>query len=339
MKTVTHPITKKSVPACLAGVIVPMFTPANADGSLDIAGLKAFTRYFAENPYVTSVFCRCGLGKMYTYSYDDVKTAIDVVVEGLDGKKNAFFGTFGEFFAGHWAAAEGKAERPDPEVYLRQSIELTAYAEKAGAAASVLVVPCALEAADGVALQKTIFEYYRAVREAVDIPLIIYNSPGLPKPYRTTPTMVRRLCKLGGFIGMKLSSDNMKWMSALEMASEGSSFSLIAGAETTYYHALHAGVLGVIGQGAGINPEILRAVYDRFMAGDYSGALQAQYDTNRVLDYYKGVDASLAGLGYIGTKGVAVTMQPRTKNGPPPSNERLQEIVENTNRLCEAYRA
>ncbi len=338
MKTVNHPLTGKAIPECLTGVIVPVYTPAQEDGSIDMKGLRAVVKHFGDSPYITSCFFRGGMGRMYTYSVDETKACIDLVMETLGGKKPVFFGTFGEFFDGHHAIAAGTGTRPDPKVYLQQSIELTQHAEKAGATGGVLVVPAALAADDYDSLQDVIFDYYRAVRESSDLPLMLYNTGGLPEEHFTTPDMVRRVCELGGFIGMKLSSNDMRWMTQLVLACEDSPFAMVSGAETSYYHTLCTGGLGSIGQGCNVNPEILQTVYKRFMAGDIKGALQAHYDVERILDLFEGTDASLAGLAYLKAKGVDVQLNARDGKTDAPSSEQIQAIVKGVDEFCEPYR-
>ena len=129
--------------------------------------------------------------------------------------------------------------------------------------------PAHLDAKDGVALQAYDIQiiYRPRSARAVDIPLLIYNAPGLPKPYRTTPSMVRRLCKLGGFLGMKLSSDQHEdGSTALEMATKGSSFAMIRGGCGNHLlpRSSRRSAWRVIGQGAGINPEILHGHVQEF---------------------------------------------------------------------------
>ncbi len=342
MKTITHPFTKKEIRECLAGVIVPVFTPANEDHSIDMPGMKNFIRYFSDLPYITACFVRCGLGKMFTYSVDETKACIDLVMENLGGKKYAFFGTFGEFFDGSASYTpeelkSDKVTRPDPDVYLKQSIELALHAQKAGATAGVLAVPTALDAKPGQKLEDTIFDYYRAVREAVEIPLLLYNIPHLPDEYKTTPEMVHRLCELGGFWGMKLSSNDMNWFTQLEAAA-GPDFAMIAGSESIYYHALCTGGLGVIGQGADVNPEVLQGTFKHFMAGDLPAALQAQHDSNKILSAFSGLDAPLSGLAYIQRQGVDMKLFPREEGCVLPPKEEIDRAARVVDEFCAPYR-
>ena len=61
---VTQPFSGQQIPAFLHGVITPMFTPCDADGSLDEAGIRSYTDYLIGMGSITTLFPRCGLGKM-----------------------------------------------------------------------------------------------------------------------------------------------------------------------------------------------------------------------------------------------------------------------------------
>ena len=98
MSKIRHPITGQQVPEFLTGVIVPVFTPCGPGGAIDWDGFKNFVVWLRDHPDVNTLFVRCGLGKMYTYTVSDTRRAIEVTMEGLDGKKQAMFGTFGEYF-------------------------------------------------------------------------------------------------------------------------------------------------------------------------------------------------------------------------------------------------
>ncbi len=344
MENTHHPITQREIPPSLAGVIVPVFTPCLANGAIDWEGFRNFVAWLRDNPAVTALFVRCGLGKMYTYTLADTKKAIEITMETLDGKKPAMFGTFGEHFrTGMPSGADlshhvtiGK-NRPDPKQYLDQTIELTEYASEKGAMAGVLVVPCALLPAPGKNLDDTIFEYYESVSESTSLPLFIYNTPTLPKPYRTSPEMAQRVAQLDNVIGMKISTDDMSWLTQIIMATQETKFSVISGSECTFYQALLSGACGVIGQGCDVNPEILRGVFDRFMDGDLPGALEAQHDALRALGLFKGLDAPRSGLAYLKLKGLECEAYGRFGEPPVPAS-RIGEFEAEVDRLIAKYR-
>ena len=345
MATIRHPLTGQEIPTFLTGVIVPVFTPCGPGGAIDWDGFRNFIIWLRDCPSVTALFVRSGLGRMYTYTIADTKLAVDISTEVLDGKKPVMFGTFGEYFRDGVPSGVDLSyhrtigsNRPDPVQYLDQTLELTEYAHSHGVTAAVLVVPSALLAKPGMSLEDTIFNYYETVARSADLPLFIYNTPGLPKEYNTTRHMAARVSRLKNVIGMKLSTVDMEWMTEIAMATAGTDFALIAGSECTSYHALLSGACGVIGQGCDVNPEILRAVFDRFMAGDLAGALEAQRDVLRALHLFEGLDASRSGLAYLKRKGLSVQTYGRFGE-PPVAESEIERVERDLDRLIAKYRA
>jgi dihydrodipicolinate synthase/N-acetylneuraminate lyase len=228
--------------------------------------------------------------------------------------------------------------RPDPAQYLDQTLELTEYARSRGAAAGVLVVPSALLPGRGMTLEETVFNYYETVSKSSQLPVFIYNTPGLPNEYNTTRHMAARVSRLDNVLGMKLSTVDMQWMTEIAMAASGTDFVLIAGSECTFYHALLSGACGVIGQGCDVNPEILRGLFDRFMALDLAGALEAQRDALRALYLFEGLNAPQAGLAYLKRKGVETQGYGPFGEPPVPAAE-IERIEDDLDRLIAKYRA
>ena len=344
MTMIRHKLTGQEVPAFLAGVITPVFTPCGPGGAIDWQGFRDFIIWLRNHPSVTALFVRSGLGRMYTYTIGDTKQAIDIATEALDGRKPVMFGTFGEYFRDGFPSGVDLLHhrtignnRPDPGQYLDQTLELTEYARSHGAAAGVLVVPSALLPKPGMSLEDTIFDYYETVSKSVNLPLFIYNTPGLPEQYNTTPHMAARVSRLKNVIGMKLSTVDMQWMTEIAMAVRRTDFVLIAGSECTFYHALLSGACGVIGQGCDVNPEILRAVFDRFMASDLAGALEAQCDVLRALHLFEGLDAARSGLAYLRRKGLNVQGYGRFGEPPVPESE-IERIERDLDPLIAKYR-
>ena len=304
-KPIAQPITGQQIPEFLHGVITPMFTPCNPDNTIDEPGVRAWVDYLIGTGAITTLFPRCGLGRMYTFSYDEVKQIIDVMLDHAGDRIPVMPGTMGEWH-------DDASNRPDPAIFTRQSIEISQYAQEKGAVAVVLVLPSAIAAVEGVPLEDTIVDYFQAVASEVDVPIVIYQAPGLDPAYNMTPSLLTRLLEISNIAGMKFSSGEIVKLSRLAMAAEGSNFAFIAGDELAFLYAMTIGASGVIGQGCDMNPETLRAVYDRMTTGDINGAREAQLDSVRAIDITQGLDTPVAGFMYAARKGVEV--QPYTKS-------------------------
>ena len=334
---VTQPFSGQQIPAFLHGVITPMFTPCRPDGSLDEAAIRSYTDYLIDMGSITALFPRCGLGRMYAFDYDEVKQIIDIVVDQAADRMPVMPGTSGVYDG-------NPAHRPDPDVFIRQGIELSQHAQKCGAAAVVLVLPAALAPVEGVPLEDTICEYFAAIGAEIDLPIVMYQAPGLPEEYLMTPSLLQRLLTLPNVAGMKYSSGEMVRMARLAMAAEGTNFAFIAGDEIGYLFAITLGASGVIGQGCNTNPEILRAVYDRMWEKDIVGAREALYDSYRAIEVAEGTDCVISGLLYAARKGAHVQGytkrhgSPYGGSGGSVSEERMDRYEREMDALRAKYR-
>jgi 4-hydroxy-tetrahydrodipicolinate synthase len=309
-KLVKIPMGERTVPAFLHGVITPMFTPCDENNKLDEAAIRAYTDYLIDMGSITTLFPRCGLGKMFDFQYDDIKMITDIIIDQAGDRIAVMPGTSGEYH-------RAPSAKPDAAAYIRESIELSQYAQKKGATACVLTAPEALVLADGVSAEDTIVDYFKTVCAEVDLPVIIYRFPGLDMTYEITPNILSRLLEIPNIAGMKYSTDHIATILRLTMRiPEDHHFGFISGDEIAYYQVIAMGGTGVIGQGCNTNPEVLRAVYDRIVEGDFLGAWKAQEDGLRCIEAntapqqitgpgYR-ADVPVAGLMYAARKGVNV---------------------------------
>ena len=324
---VVHPLTGRKSPAFLHGVIAPMFTPCNADHTLDEQGIRAYTDALIETGAITTLFPRSGLGRMYAFQFDEITRFVDIVTDQAAGRLPVMPGCGGVF--------SGRSrERTDPALYTRQSIELCQHAQAGGSVAVVLVVPYAVMSRENE--DDAAFEYYRTVAAEVDLPVVVYQPPAGRRQYRVEPPLLSRLLTIPNVVGMKYTTDRMEVWTKLAAAIDGADFALIAGDELAFAAAFMLGATGVIGQGASNNPEILRAVYERLMASDFSGAGRALKDASRAMDITDDMDPVIAGLSYLAHKGKAI--QPFTKTeAAPVAPERLETFVREMDALRRRY--
>ena len=157
---------------------------------------------------------------------------------------------------------------------------MSRYAADLGAAGVVHTIPDMIRPAMGESEQDVIRRYFQKLAAAVDSPVFIYQPPGVDAAYQMTPAMLADLADIPNIVAAKVSSNDAEYIFNLIWATKDKEFSLIAGAETSYYAALRAGARAVIGQGCTINPQILKVMQTRFEQGDSAGVLEAQYSVN-----------------------------------------------------------
>jgi 4-hydroxy-tetrahydrodipicolinate synthase len=266
------------IPPFIRGSIAPVFTAFNADGSLDDDGQRRFLDFLLDNGGISAYFLRCGMGQMFTFSYDDVRQIAQTACTHLAGKAPALIGTSGEW-------DRNREKLPDPDAFLKQGIELGRYAEDCGADGVVYTMPEAIPPRDGETPADVIFRYFEALCEALRGPIFIYQSPGTLEEYCVTIDLVRKLADLPKLKGMKASTNDAHYIFNISWAlRDKDDYAFISGAETAFLSGLISGSKAVIGQGATLNPKILNAIQDRYEAGDLEGAIEAQRVTNLLVE-------------------------------------------------------
>ncbi len=329
MKTISHPLSGRDIPEYATGVFVPVFTPALEGGSLDPKGLANYIHWLGNDKSVTSLFVRCGSGQMYTYSCQEVKSAIEITQENLEDKKYAFYGTFGEF-------SGNIEERPDENQFIDQTLELSKFAEGKGATGIVLLVPWALTPKGDETIEDLQVRYYLQIADEVNCPIFIYNTPGMPEGYKLTPSVAARIKHHPNIAGAKISTADMAWISEVELEIQDSHFILVSGHEGCYLQWLMTGSLGVIGQGCNVYTSAIRAILDAFLEGDYLKARDIQFDVLRMLSCFAGYGNSIPGLAYLKAKGLDI--QPWDKSGLPLTSEAdIRPVVEGIDRVLVKY--
>jgi 4-hydroxy-tetrahydrodipicolinate synthase len=270
-----------------SGVIANVFTVFHDDLSLDDDGQRRFLDALSATESVSAYFVRSGMGQMYSFAADDVKQMARTACSHLGVGAPVLVGA-----AGAWD--RNQDQRPDPEAFIQESIELSRFAEDVGAAGVVHTLPEAILVTGKNAAADIALDYFSRIAGAVSIPVLIYQAPGTDELHCVTPESLARIAAIDGVRGIKISSPDAGYMFDLCGAIEGTDCAFITGNECSWLWGLHCGSPSVIGQGACVNPQVLKAVQDRFDNGDLVGAREAQASINllveacpNAVDFYK----------------------------------------------------
>ena len=333
---VIHPITGQRAPAYLHGVVVPMYTPATVDGELDEGGIRAYTDWLIETGAISALFPRSGLGQMYEFRVDQVRQIIDIVADHAAGRLPVTPGCAGEYHA----EREGVE---DPDLHIRQTIELVNHADQRGCTAAFLPTPYGLtrrpgieQGRDSTERNDIVVDFYETISRETSLPVVVYQPPTGRRSYRLPGEAVARLVEIPRIVGMKYTTDRMSVFNDIALAVDGRDFAVLAGNEAAFMQAFTLGACGVIGQGCTNSPEVLRAVYERMMSSDLDGAYRAALDTVRGVRATDDFWPAIAGLAYLKRKGVAV--EPWSfRGGNDISEDALDRIAHDLDALRDRY--
>ncbi len=276
----------------IAGSIVALVTPMLDDGSVDYAGLRRLIDWHVAAG--TDCIGVVGTtGESPTVDVDEHCEIIRVAVEHAAGRVPVMAG----------AGANSTAE----------AIALSRFAKKVGADCTLQVVPYYNKPS-----QEGIYRHFRAIAEAVDIPVVLYNVPG-----RTVADMqhdtVMRLAQVPGIVGIKEASGSIEragWL--IKQAPKG--FSIYSGDDATAVALMLLGGHGNVSVTANVAPRLMHEMCVAAMSGDTRLAVTIHL---RLLPLHKQLFCepspsatkwALAQLGLCGT-GTRLPILPLTESG------------------------
>ena len=211
------------------GSLVAIVTPMSDDGALDIGSLqKLIDWHIAEG--TDGIVVVGTTGESPTVNFDEHCQLIRVAVEQAAGRVPVIAGT----------GANSTSE----------AIELTECAKSAGAQAGLSVVPYYNKPT-----QEGLFQHYKKIAEAVDLPLILYNVPGRTVADLSNDTALR-LAQVPGIVGIKDATGNMERAADLVRRAP-KDFLLYTGDDASAMPFMLLGGHGVISVTANVAPRMM----------------------------------------------------------------------------------
>lgn len=224
----------------ISGSMVALVTPMFADGGLDWEKLHELVEWHIEQG--TRALVAVGTtGESATLDVHEHLEVIRRVVDQVAGRIPVIAGT----------GANSTTE----------AIELTATAAKCGADACLLVTPYYNKPT-----QEGLYQHYKAVAKAVNIPQILYNVPG-----RTAvdllPETVQRLTSISNIVGIKEATGDLERARQLiENVPEG--FAVYSGDDATAVELMLLGGHGNISVTANVAPAAVAQMCEAAITGD-----------------------------------------------------------------------
>jgi 4-hydroxy-tetrahydrodipicolinate synthase len=150
-----------------------------------------------------------------------------------------------------------------------EAVELARHADKVGADAVLVVTPYYNKPT-----QEGLYQHFKAINEAIDIPIIIYNIPPRSVIDMSVETM-KRVFDLKNVVGVKDATGNVARVS-LQRQAMGPGFIQLSGEDMTALACMAAGAHGCISVVANVAPALCAELMEAVFKGDYSHALRIQ---------------------------------------------------------------
>lgn len=233
----------------IKGSIVAIVTPMHEDGSLDLATFRSLVDFHVDQG-TDGIVVVGTTGESPTVDVEEHETLIAEAVKHTAGRIPVIAGT----------GANSTSE----------AIELAAFAKKTGADASLTVVPYYNKPT-----QEGLYQHFKAIAEAVDIPHILYNVPGRTGADMSNDTVLR-LAQLPNIIGIKDATGGIERGSdLLQRAPKG--FAVYSGDDASALALILLGAHGTISVTANVAPKLMHEMCAAAMNGEVVKAREINF--------------------------------------------------------------
>lgn len=243
------------------GIIPPIITPFNEDGTINYESLAQMSVHLVEGG-VHGLFPFGTTGEFYAVNDEEYVKALETVRDAVKDLRTAQ-GKPVQLLAGC------------SHITTRGVIHLAKLVEQVGGYDAISVLtPMFVSQTD-----EELYTYYKTIAENTTMPVIMYNNK--PKTnVGISPAVTSRLAhEVENIIGVKDSTGDMtNCEEYLRLTMDvRDKFNVMMGRDTMIYAGLAYGCSGAVASCANVAPRVVADIYDKYVAGDLAGALEAQY--------------------------------------------------------------
>lgn len=284
----------------IKGVIVPILTPIDEKEFIDEKRLRQQVDYVIAGG-VSGILAFGSNGEFYVVEEDEMERGLKIMVDQAAGRVPVYFGM--------------------GAISTRKCVRLAKMAVDSGAAGISILQPMFLRPTE-----EELFVHFKTIADAVpNTPVLLYNNPGRVG-YTMSAGLVERLARqVENIVGMKDTSGDMTQTAEFIRRTRDVDFRVFGGKDTLLYASLCHGAVGGVCTAANFMPELIVDVYNKFVAGDLKGALEAQFRVNPVRLSMDGASFPVAAKDMANLRGRDVGV-PYKPNLPTPEGAVLNKI-------------
>ena len=233
------------------GIIPAVITPLTAEGKFNEQAMRKLINYLIDGG-IHGLFVVGTTGEFYGLTPEEKREIFQVTMDETKGRVPVYAGTNG--------------------ITTRETVLLTQLAEECKIDAVSVLTPMFI-----TPNQEQLYEHFKTVAANTSLPVVLYNNP--PKTgVNLAASTVAKLAEIPNIISIKDSSGDLTLTAEYIRLTRGrEDFNVLVGRDTLIYGALCYGAAGSIASCANVAPRLCADIYDKFVAGDLKGALEAQF--------------------------------------------------------------
>ncbi|MDR2746083.1 MAG: dihydrodipicolinate synthase family protein [Treponema sp.] len=239
----------------IKGIIPPIITPITDDEKVDEGALRDHVEFMIAGG-IDGILAFGSNGEFYMLEEDEMEGILRIILDQVKGRLPVYMGV--------GAVRTSKCRR------------LARLGVRLGARGVSVLQPMFIKPTG-----EELYGHFAAIAaEVPDVPVLLYNNPG-KTGYPIPQTVVEKLAhSLPNLAGMKDSSGDMTETMEFIRRNRDVDFKVLIGKDTLIYPGLEVGAVGAVCSTANYMPELVCSIYQKFIAGDKQGALEAQYRVN-----------------------------------------------------------
>lgn len=284
----------------IKGVVVPILTPIDENELIDEKKLREQVDYVIEGG-VLGILAFGSNGEFYVIEEDEMERGLKIMVDQAAGRVPVYFGI--------------------GAISTKKCCRLAKMAVANGAAGISVLQPMFLKPTEA-----ELFLHFKTIAEAVpETPMLLYNNPGRVN-YTLSGNLVERLAhEVPNIVGMKDTSGDITQTAEFIRRTRDVNFKVFGGKDTLLYASMCHGAVGGVCTAANFMPELITDVYNKYIAGDLEGSLEAQFKLNPVRLSMDGASFPVAAKDMANLRGRDIGV-PYTPNLATPEGPVLDKI-------------
>ncbi len=241
----------------MKGVIVPIITPIDENERIDEEKLRKQVNYCIEGG-VSGILAFGSNGEFYMVEEDEMERGLKIILSAANSRVPVYFGI--------------------GAVSTKKCVRLAKMARENGVSGISVLQPMFLKPTE-----EELYLHFQTIAKAVsDVPVLLYNNPGRTG-YTLSSGLVEKLANdCANIVGMKDTSGDITQTAEFIRRTRHLEFKVFGGKDTLLYASLCHGAVGGVCTAGNFMPELITDIYNKYVAGDLAGSLEAQFKLNPV---------------------------------------------------------
>lgn len=241
----------------IKGIIPPILTPITESEKVDEIALRSLVDFVIEGG-CSGILAFGSNGEFYMMEEDEMAEALAILMDQVAGRVPVYMGI--------------------GAIRTSKCIRLAKMGVKMGAKGISILQPMFIKPTD-----EELKAHVRAIAASVgETAVLLYNNPGRCG-YAMSQDLVEELAHtVPNLVGMKDSSGDLTQTIEFIRRNADVGFKVMCGKDTLIYSGMAVGAVGAVCSTANFLPELVCSIYDKYVAGDLKGSLEAQLKLNPI---------------------------------------------------------